>query len=131
MIIDPSAVLAIMLDEPERADLVTAVARADVVRMSAASYVEIAAVVERRRNPVLSRRLDELLDSMGVELVPFDAEQATIARGAYRDFGRGSGHRAGLNLGDCFSYGTAKATREPLLWVGDDFDHTDVASARD
>jgi ribonuclease VapC len=130
VIIDPSAVLAIMLNEPERPELIAAVAGADVVRMSAASYVEIAAVVERRHNPVLSRRLDELLDSMGVELMPFDAEQATIARAAYRDFGRGSGHRAGLNLGDTFSYAAAKSCREPLLWVGNDFDHTDVTPSR-
>lgn len=130
MIIDPSAVLAIMLDEPQRPELIAAVAQAGGVRMSAVSYVELAAVVERRHNPVLSRRLDELLDSMGVELVPFDADQAAIARAAYRDFGRGSGHPAGLNLGDCFSYAAAKACREPLLWVGDDFGHTDVAPAR-
>lgn len=130
MIIDPSAVLAIMLDEPQRPELIAAVAQAGGVRMSAASYVELAAVVERRHNPVLSRRLDELLDSMGVELLPFDADQAAIARAAYRDFGRGSGHPAGLNLGDCFSYAAAKACREPLLWVGDDFGHTDVTPAR-
>lgn len=86
-------------------------------------------VLDSRKDPVLSRSLDEFLQVAGVEIVPVTVEQARIARDAYRDFGKGSGHPAQLNFGDCFSYALAKATTEPLLYVGLDFSHTDVAAA--
>ena len=99
--------------------------------MSAGNYVETAAVVDRNNDPVLSRRLDDLLDAAGVVIEPLTAEHGKIARQAYRDFGRGSGHSARLNLGDCFAYALARATGEPLLFQGDDFAQTDLGSALD
>lgn len=96
--------------------------------MSAATAVEVNAVLSRRLRPEDQRRVERLLDVWEIELVHFDAEQAEIASRAYRDFGRGSGHPATLNLGDCFSYALAEVTGEPLLYVGDDFVHTDVSA---
>lgn len=97
--------------------------------MSAATLLELSVVVDAKRDPVRSGRLDELLRSSDVETMDVTAEQAHIARAAYRDFGRGSGHPARLNFGDCFSYALAKVTGEPLLFKGDDFGHTDLRSA--
>ena len=86
-------------------------------------------MIDANRNPVLSRRLDALIAETAIVVEPVTREHAEIARAAYRDFGKGSGHRAGLNFGDCFAYALAKATREPLLYKGSDFSHTDVAAA--
>jgi len=77
----------------------------------------------------MSRQIDELMEEFSIHIEPFTADQARIARQAYRDFGRGSGHRANLNFGDCFAYALARTKREPLLYKGDDFVHTDVRSA--
>ncbi len=129
MIIDTSALVAILLDEPERRAFLGAIASSASPRMSAASLLETAAVVDRRNDPTLSRALDALLDRLVVEIVPVDEEQARVGRAAYRDFGRGSGHPAGLNFGDCFAYALASATGAPLLFKGDDFGHTDVIAA--
>ncbi len=93
--------------------------------MSAVSYVEAGAVVDSNQNPVLSRRLDELLHDVQIGIEPVTLNQARIAREAYRDFGKGR-HRAGLNFGDCFSYALAKERGEALLFKGDDFCHTDL-----
>ena len=98
-------------------------------RISAATYVEIGAVIDGGRDPVASRLVDELLATAGIVIEPVTEAQARIAREAYRDFGKGSGHAAGLNFGDCFAYALAKATGEPLLFKGDDFSQTDVAVA--
>lgn len=97
--------------------------------MSAASYLETAIVLDSRRDVVLSRRLDELLVDLAIRIEPVTAAQAMVAREAYRDFGKGSGHPAGLNFGDCLTYGLAKDRREPLLFKGNDFVHTDIESA--
>ena len=129
MIVDSSAILAILRDEPEGAELARALVERGGARISAATYVETAAVVARVGDPVLSRRLDELLGLASIETVAFDAHHAALARAAYADFGRGSGHPARLNLGDCFSYALAKANDEPLLFVGQDSIHTDLRSA--
>jgi ribonuclease VapC len=86
-------------------------------------------VIDGRRNPIASRRLDELLHEADIAIEPVDADQVRIARDAYRDFGKGSGHPARLNFGDCFAYALAQSRREPLLFKGDDFVHTGVASA--
>ncbi|MEO7126524.1 MAG: type II toxin-antitoxin system VapC family toxin [Nakamurella sp.] len=130
MIIESSAVIALLAGEPERA---TVLAMAESARgrlvMSAVSYVECAAVIDRRGDPVLSRRYDELLAALDVSIIPVSVAQARIARGAYRDFGKGSGHPAGLNFGDCFPYALAIERGQPLLFVGDDFSHTDVEPA--
>jgi ribonuclease VapC len=129
VIVDTSAVIAILRGEPQAEHLAETVIAAGGAAMSAASYVEAAAVVDRVGDPVLSRRLDELLEVLRIELAPFDALQASAARAAYADFGEGSGHPAGLNFADCLSYGLAKATGQPLLFIGDDFTHTDLHSA--
>ena len=98
-------------------------------RISAANYLEAAIVVDANRNPLLSRRLDDLIVQKEILAEPVTLEQAKIARAAYRDFSKGSGHQAGLNFGDCFAYALAKSMREPLLFKGDDFSHTDIAVA--
>ena len=103
-----------------------ALAAATTRVMSAATRVELAAVLSRRLAPAVARRAERILDRAQVEIADFDARQAEIAADAYRLFGRGSGHPAGLNFGDCFSYALAIARDEPLLFVGDDFTHTDV-----
>lgn len=98
--------------------------------MSAANLVEVAIVVERRLGTTAVRRMDVLLEQVwGVQIEPVSVEHARIARAAYRDFGKGSGHPAQLNFGDCFAYALAIETDQPLLFVGDDFTHTDVRVA--
>lgn len=129
MIVDSSALAAIILGEPERSAFVREIRAAPRAPMSAATYVEIGVVVDGRRDPVLSRQVDLLMEELGVDVVDLTVAQARIAREAYRDFGRGSGHPAGLNLGDCYSYALAIDRDEPLLYKGDDFIHTDVRSA--
>ncbi|MGJ0532557.1 type II toxin-antitoxin system VapC family toxin [Methylocystis sp.] len=129
MILDTSALIAILRAEPEALAFAQAIAAAKIRRVSVASYVETAAVIDSAGDAVASRRLDELLQEAGVVIEPVTAEQARLARAAYRDFGKGRGHRARLNMVDCFSYALAKAFREPLLYKGDDFTHTDVRSA--
>jgi ribonuclease VapC len=129
MIVDTSAIVAIALSEAHSEDLAEILLEAPKPKMSAATAVEVAAVLTRRLRPEDQRRVQRLLEEWEVELVPFDAEQAAIASRAYRDFGRGSGHPAALNLGDCYSYGLADWTGEPLLFVGEDFAHTDAVAA--
>lgn len=126
MIIDTSAVIAILRDEPEAPTFAHAIEAATERRISAVNFVESAAVIDGNRDAIASRRLDDLLREARVAIEPVTAEQARIAREAYRDFGKGSGHPAQLNLGDCFAYALAKATGEPLLFKGRDFGHTDI-----
>jgi ribonuclease VapC len=129
MIIDTSAIVAILREEAEARRFAEAIEAAPVRRISAATYVEIGAVIDGARDPVASRLVDELLAAAQIVIEPVTPAQARIAREAYRDFGKGSGHAAGLNFGDCFAYALARATGEPLLYKGDDFSHTDVAAA--
>jgi ribonuclease VapC len=130
MIVDTSAVIAVLKEESDAPRFLRALTlSAEAKRMSAANYLEAAIVVDANRNPLLSRRLDELIVQTEIMAEPVTLEQANIARAAYRDFGRGSGHPAQLNFGDCFAYALAKSMREPLLFKGDDFSHTDVAIA--
>lgn len=129
MIVDTSAIIAILRQEPDARRIAEAIEAAPVRRMSAATYVEVGAVIDGARDPVASRSVDELIAVAGITLEPVTSEQARIAREAYRDFGRGSGHPAGLDFGDCFAYALAKAMGEPLLFKGDDFSRTDVHSA--
>ncbi|MCL2468375.1 MAG: type II toxin-antitoxin system VapC family toxin [Micrococcales bacterium] len=128
MIVDTSAIVALLLDEPTAPAVDRALREADVVRMAAPTLVELGAVVEHR-GPALRRGVDQLLELYRVQVEPFDVDQARLAREAYRDYGRGSGHRAHLNLGDVFAYALAARLHEPLLFVGDDFTHTDVVPA--
>ncbi len=129
MIIDTSALLAILRDEPDAALYAEAIQVVESRRLSAVSFVEAAVVVDGGRDPVASRGFDELLQEAQIIVTPITEAQARIARDAYRDFGRGSGHPAKLNFGDCFAYALAKATGEPLLFKGKDFVHTDVKRA--
>ena len=129
MIIDTSALLAVLFAEPERGTFLDAMTSATTLTISAATYVEVGAWVDGRKEPVLSRDLDDLLTTLSIEIAPLTEDQARIARQAYRDFGRGSGHAARLNYGDCLSYALAKDSHQPLLWKGDDFGHTDVRRA--
>lgn len=121
--------VAIALNESGRDRLVDALLAAPEPKISAATLVELSAVLVRRLAPEDLRRVERLISQLGITTVSFDAEQAMIAARAYREFGRGSGHLAGLNLGDCYSYALAAATGEPLLFVGDDFTHTDIPCA--
>jgi ribonuclease VapC len=129
VIVDSSALVAIVRQEADADLFDRALVAARRSRLSAASYVETSIVVDARRDPTLSRRLDELLRRAGVEIVDLTARQAEIARQAHRDFGRGSGHPAKLNYGDCLAYALAKDADEPLLYKGDDFVHTDLRPA--
>jgi ribonuclease VapC len=129
MILDTSAIIAILRDETEAPEFAKAVEKAAHRRISAVNYVEAATVIDGSRDPIASRRFDDLLREAQVAVEPVTEAQAGIAREAYRDFGKGSGHPAKLNFGDCFAYALAKARNEALLFKGDDFSQTDVANA--
>lgn len=128
MIIDTSALVAILLDEPERRAFTEAIEAAETRRLSAATLLETSIVIESRFGPEGARDLDHLVEAAGVELVPVDAEQVAIARRAFGRYGKGR-HPAGLNFGDCFAYALAKTLAEPLLFKGDDLGRTDVEAA--
>ena len=129
MIIDTSALIAILRDEPDARRFAEAIESASLRRISAATYVELGAVIDGARDPVASRRVDELLEVAGITIEPVTGSQARIAREAYRDFGKGSQHAAGLNFGDCFAYALARHMGEPLLFKGTDFAETDITAA--
>jgi ribonuclease VapC len=129
MIVDSSAIIAILLGEPEAGALATRLDAADSLCISAATFVELSIVIDARKVPALSNQIEEIIERYDIDIEYMTAEQARIARQAYRDFGRGSGSPAQLNFGDCFSYALARVKREPLLFKGDDFVHTDVRSA--
>ena len=129
MIIDTSALIAILRAEDDASDMALAIERAQVRKISAANYLETAVVIDASRDPVASRRFDELVDTAELRVEPVTHDQARIARDAYRDFGKGSGHKASLNFGDCFAYALAKSTGEALLFRGNDFSHTDMTPA--
>ena len=127
MVIDTSAIVAILMKEPETVHLLTAIAEDDTRLMSAVTVAEAGIVLERRRGFEAGRDLDSVLQEAEIEIVPVDLEQANGARRAYRRFGRGN-HPAGLNFGDCFAYALAEAHGEPLLFKGDDFSRTPIAA---
>jgi ribonuclease VapC len=124
-VLDSSVVVAILLREAEAVEFAAAIAAGDPNLLSAASLLEASMVVESRRGVEGGRDLDLFIYRTGIEIVPVDAEQAELARVAWRRYGKGR-HRAGLNYGDCFSYALAKATGEPLLFKGNDFKGTDI-----
>src|SRR6185312_4265198 len=130
MILDTSALIVILRLEPEAAEFAQIIENAKERRTSAVSYVEAAAVIDGSKDPIASRRFDELIEAAQIVIEPVTEAQALVARQAYRDFGKTSGHPAKLNFGDCFSYALAKAKAEPLLFKGHDFSRTDVKSAR-
>ncbi len=125
MVIDTSALLAILQDEPERRAFNEAIESADTRAVSAASFVEISIVIESRYGPDGIRDFDLFLSKAEIKLVPVDSEQAFVARQAFRQYGKGR-HSARLNFGDCFSYALAKSLGEPLLFKGEDFSKTDL-----
>jgi ribonuclease VapC len=129
MIIDTSALLAILRAEPDARLYAKAIERSAVRRISAGTYLEAAIVIDSSRDPIASRRLDDLLEAAEIVIEPATEYEMRIGRRAYVDFGKGSGHPAQLNFGDCFSYGLAKARREALLFKGADFAHTDITPA--
>jgi ribonuclease VapC len=129
MIIDTSAIIAILFDEDDAIKYAKAISEADSCRISAATFVETAIVVETQTRNNGGRQLDALVRRAGIVIEPVTEEQAHIARQAFIDFGKGR-HAAGLNYGDCFSYALSKASREPLLYKGKDFAKTDLSRAR-
>ena len=129
MIVDTSALIAILRAEPDASEMAHAIERAQRRRISAANWLETAVVIDTNRDPVVSRRFDELVQAAELHVEPVTHDQARIARDAYRDFGKGSGHKAALNFGDCFAYALAKSTGEALLFKGNDFGHTDITPA--
>ncbi len=131
MIVDTSALVAIIKREPEQAAFSAVLEAEKDLKISAATYLEASIVLDGMKKPEISRTLDDLIERAQIEIEPVTAEQARIARQAYRDYGRGSGHPANLNFGDCFSYALARAKREPILYKGDDFGHTDLRPAAD
>ena len=130
MILDTSALIAVLRFEPEAPEFARIIERAAQPCVSAVSYVEAGAVIDGSKDPIASRRFDELIEAAQIVIEPVTEAQARIARQAYRDFGKPSGHPAKLNFGDCFSYALAKSKGAPLLFKGQDFSRTDVKSAR-
>lgn len=127
MIVDTSALIAILRAEADAPRFARALAaRTEPKRLSAANFLEAAIVIDGARDAIASRRLDELITKADIAIEPVTAEQAHVARAAYRDFGKGSGHPASLNFGDCFAYALAKVIGEALLFKGQDFGLTDV-----
>lgn len=129
MIVDSSAIVAIVADESSGPRYARAIIEATSASISAANYLEAAILIDRRNDPVIRARFDEVFGQLRLVVVPVTVDQVQLARQAHRDFGRGSGHRAALNFGDCFAYALAKSIAEPLLYQGDDFVHTDIRSA--
>ncbi len=128
MIVDTSALLSILLDEPHAARLLEAIVDAPAPRLSAANWVELSMVVEEHGGRLASLRLDEFIRTAGIEITPVTVEQAAAARNAWRYFGRHK-HSARLDFGDCFAYALAKISGAPLLFSGEDFSRTDVEPA--
>ena len=128
MIVDSSALIAILFKEKEASAFASAMRDAPSRAIAAPTLVEAAMVAEGRTGPAMGKELDELLDALNAEIVPFTAEHAARARDAWRRYGKGR-HPAGLNLGDCFAYALAKERDEPLLFKGNDFARTDVKAA--
>lgn len=128
MVIDTSALVAVLFDEPERAHLVRLITADPRRLISAGTLLESSIVIEARRGEAAGRELDLLLHRLGATVVPFDDAQSTLARSAWRRYGKGR-HAAALNLGDCFAYALSRLSGEPLLFKGTDFGLTDVAVA--
>lgn len=127
MIVDSSALMAIVNDEPD-ADRLLECAAIGPCRMSAVTWAEVGIVADSR-SAAHGERLDRIVEALEIEIVPVSQRDAEVARLAYRRFGRGSGSPARLNFGDCFAYALSVTAGEPLLFIGDDFVHTDIAAA--
>jgi ribonuclease VapC len=128
MVVDSSALLAILQDEPERRAMIETIEGADRRCLSVVNLVEASIVIETRRGPTAARLLDTLVERAGIEVVAVDLEQGELARRAFARYGKGR-HAAGLNFGDCFAYALARAFGDSLLFKGNDFSQTDVVPA--
>jgi ribonuclease VapC len=128
MILDTSAIVAVLFREPEAAHYARLIHDADRCRISAGTYLELSVVFIRQTAPDADRQWEMFLRRADIIVEPFTVEQAHLARQAFHDFGKGR-HPVGLNFGDCFSYALAKFTGEPLLFKGEDFKKTDLVSA--
>lgn len=128
MILDSSAIVAVLRAEEDAPDFAKTIESAQNCRVSAVNYVEAAVVIDSSRDPVASRRFDDFFRASPIVVEAVTPNQAELARQAYRDFGKGR-HKAGLNFGDCFAYALAKEMDEPLLFKGGDFRHTDIEAA--
>lgn len=128
MIVDASVILAVLFDEPEKAEFRDLLLMTPELVMSPVNYLEASIRADDRRHPAKGQHLDALLAGFGIQIVAITEDQAKHAREAYRRFGKGN-HPAKLNLGDCFAYALAQARGEPLLFKGDDFRLTDVEAA--
>ena len=129
MVLDTSALVAILLAEPEASRLIKAIVEAERALVGTPTLVEAAAVMLGRKGPGGEIALDALMERLGIETVPFTEDAARLARLGYSRFGKGVGSPAVLNYGDCLAYGVAMVAGVPLLYKGDDFDRTDVAVA--
>jgi len=128
MIVDTSAILAIGLGEPEQKKFLNLVQDSEENYISAVSYLELSMIALNRGDVLSERRMEQLLEKLNIVIAPISVVQAKIAKDAFRDFGKGR-HKAGLNLGDCFSYALARERKEPLLFKGNYFSKTDITSA--
>lgn len=128
MILDTSALVAILFEEPEAVDFARLILEADICRISVVNRLELAIVLEKQAKPDAARQADAFLRLAGIVEEPVTLQQGVLSRQAFFDFGKGR-HRAGLNFGDCFAYALSKATAEPLLFKGNDFRKTDVVPA--
>ena len=129
MVIDTSALVAILLREPDAERFARAMEAAAVRLVSAVTRVELSCVIEGRKGEAGRTDLELLLRDGGIEIASVTPQQASIAIDAFRRYGKGRGHPTALNIGDCFSYALAVATGHPLLFTGNDFRHTDIRSA--
>lgn len=130
MIVDSSAIVAMLLAESGFEEIVDKLLQTkSAPKMGSPNSLETTIVVDGKRDPLLVGRFEEVIEKFNIEVVPFTPEHARIAREAYRDYGKGSGHPAKLNFGDCMAYALARSEREPLLFVGNDFTHTDIEAA--
>lgn len=128
MILDTSALVAILYREAEAVDFVERIRAAETCQISVANYVELSMVVESQLGPDGMRQSEAFFRRAGIIVEPVTIEHGELARQAFLDFGKGR-HKAGLNFGDCFAYALAKATGEPLLFKGNDFSQTDIEAA--
>ena len=129
MIVDTSAIMALLLQEADHDEFNQALTLALRAKISAGTWIELSAVITRKKLEALDSGLERLMTLFAIRVEPTTATQAVIGHAAYREFGQGTGHPARLNFGDCFAYALAKETGEPLLFKGDDFIHTDIVSA--
>jgi ribonuclease VapC len=125
VILDTSAIVAVLRAEPEAPDFVRAIEASPSRHISAVSYVEAAVVIDSGKDAIASHRFDDFFRVSRIAIETVTPKQAELARHAYRDFGKGR-HKAGLNFGDCFAYALAKELDEPLLFKGNDFNRTDI-----